>query len=191
MVDDVATHLGTVRVYEAHYMLAKPLADFDAGATLIYQYDPAGGWGLKEVGISDPVLRTLHTDRMLGEWLGTYTIGTYHIPNIGGTRSFALEITDIGNNGEATAIFHDRTAEPYSIPMSGYFNAGNDLRLSIRSDGGDHPLISRAAYSADRDLNSGLRGYLNMETSTLETGWGDQGKQSGTYYYEFNITKAD
>jgi hypothetical protein len=182
-----ATDTATTLTYETSFVLNKKLVSFDVNATLIYQYDRAGGWSLREITLSPPKINTVNTKEILGEWSGNYSLSGVD-SRVNGTYAFTLEITDIGSDGAITAIFYDKSTNPYSIDMTGYLNL-TDLIMSIKSEG-THPLLARGGiYVRERD--GGLIGYLIVESNIImpynklsETGY-----QNRTQLFDFKITK--
>ena len=188
--NEVLTHLNTVQVYEGNFILSKDLVDFDISTTLIYQYDPAGGWGVREVAFSSPEIKTVHTDRFIGDWVGTY--GVWGIDySYNGNYSMILEITSIGNDGAVIAYVHDRSANPYSVEMTGFLDM-NNLTISIKSHGNNHPMFSKMRSRITSQYDGGMMGVLEIETSTLSS-WAPRntGIKDGCYYHEFEATKTE
>ncbi|MDR0220971.1 MAG: hypothetical protein LBI54_06170 [Lachnospiraceae bacterium] len=183
MLGSAASNTATTLTYVGSFALNKKTVSFDVNTTIIYQYDRAGGWSLREIALSPAKINTVKTEEILGEWSGSYK---NHLAAIDGTYAFMLEITDIGSDGAVTATFHDTSANPYSVEMTGYFSL-TDLSVSIKSEG-SHPLISKTSWSWRRDLDSALSGYLIVESNTMKSYY-DTGIKDETYYFDFEITK--
>jgi hypothetical protein len=193
VLSSAASNTATVQTYECAFTLNKNLVSFNASATLVYQYDRAGGWGIKNVTFLPIAVKAVKMEGLLGEWAGEYT--AHAGSTLSGPYAFVLEITDVGSDGEITAIFHDQSANPYSVEMTGSFNSA-DLTFSMKSNSnGRHPFFNRIAsaasvfYGYKREYDGGLMGYYITDSNAMKQYSAPSSASEKTDYFTFEITK--